>query len=73
MNTNLGQLAAKYDKGVEDKARQWVSQVIGANLGEDLFRELKSGVVLCMWALTLLTVSRQVGQRYYARICWKVH
>jgi hypothetical protein len=40
---------AKYDRDVEEKARQWIAQVTGCRMGNDFFRDLKDGVVLCMY------------------------
>eukprot|EP01127_Copromyxa_protea_P005829 TRINITY_DN1567_c0_g1_i1.p1 TRINITY_DN1567_c0_g1~~TRINITY_DN1567_c0_g1_i1.p1 ORF type:complete len:832 (+),score=178.90 TRINITY_DN1567_c0_g1_i1:46-2541(+) len=47
-------LNAKYDKDVEDKAKQWVAQVTGCRLGQDFFKDLKDGVVLCKLANTIM-------------------
>jgi len=47
-------IAAKYDKGEEEKVSQWLASVTGARLSGDLWASLKSGVVLCKLANVIL-------------------
>lgn len=41
---------AKYDYGSENEVREWIKSVTGVDIPEgpeNIYRELKSGVVLC--------------------------
>lgn len=46
-------LAAKYDPEDEKKAIQWLETVSGMSVGQDFYRGLKTGVILCKTMLKL--------------------
>jgi len=52
-------MMAKYDPNAEAEVRQWIAEVTGDQVGEGpeaVYRELRSGVILCKYVLFLFTL-----------------